>query len=1021
MLRSLARAAAEERSASRRDRVQLWFEARIGDATSNGNDARRHQWRRGPLFPAPWLGGRACLIALARLAPLVACAGALTVTSPAGAQSADVEPEASQPAEAVPVTEESLEAEPLPEDPPEIYEGDLAEVVVTGFRVSLGAALLRKQRATGQVDAIVADDIADFPDLNLAESLQRIPGVTITRNAGEGARITVRGLSGLYTRTRVNGMDTRVGVGANTGRDFDFNLFASELFNSIVVHKTATAELGDGSLGAVVDLNTGRAFNYKDGFTFVANAQGNYNDLSDTVRPRLAALASYRDPGGVWGATASAAYSMVRNDEAIGDTVRWAKANFRSVNGVACADNPGDVGCAEVSSAFHARIPRYAESIATAERLGLTAGVQLRPTDHTEVRLDALYATYVQRTDFKTIEVLFRGNEGGMDVTNYLLERNPDRYGVGNNTLTALAVDNAWVRSETFRRNTDTDFHQLTLAIDHDFTPSLSAHVLAGTSRSKGHIPRQTTLMYDDRDYNGYVYDYSQDTRFPQLAFNGPDVTDAATFTLTELRDQVHTTKNAFDTVDLRLNWRLVDALRFSVGANYKNMDFDTKQRQRDGQVCGLQLPGGVDLFDCDVDDDGMDELLGPQGQAAFTDITEYSGQTGTGSTRRWASASLEGWTGALGYYNVSLRDDLGSIRTVREQNIGAHVQADGEVEWGESGMRLMYNAGVRYVETHQTSGGYVSSDFIEIDRPKYDDWLPSANAALWLSDELVLRLAAAQVMSRPQLGDLSPGGAVDSFNYRINFQNPRLDPTRAIALDASTEWYFADESLLSLALFWKKIDSFPLRASRQGTFAETGLPATVVAPTSPAEQSLEGTCGDPVGCWEISELTNGPGATLRGLEVGFQSPFSTFYAALPPIIRGMGFMGNFTLLGSDTTYDFSGNSVKERLFGLSNRSFNATLYYEDSKFGARVSVANRSDYLTGGPNVNDNLWEFVEQTTRVDFSSSYYVLKNLEISFEALNLTDTPYDAKVDVDANRRLLYNRTGRNFLLGARFSY
>jgi hypothetical protein len=112
-------------------------------------------------------------------------------------------------------------------------DGEIPEVVVTGFRTSLGAALQKKQRATGQVDAIVAEDIADFPDLNLAESLQRIPGVAITRANGEGAQITVRGLPGLYTRVRINGMEARGNVGNSTGgggRSFDFNLFASELF-----------------------------------------------------------------------------------------------------------------------------------------------------------------------------------------------------------------------------------------------------------------------------------------------------------------------------------------------------------------------------------------------------------------------------------------------------------------------------------------------------------------------------------------------------------------------------------------------------------------------------------------------------------------------------------------------------------------------------------------------------------------------------------------------------------------------
>src|SRR5688572_18519941 len=197
----------------------------------------------------------------------------------------------------------------------------LEEVVVTGFRESLSQALDVKRDQIGAVDAIVAEDIAEFPDLNLAESLQRIPGVAITRTNGEGNQITVRGLPGLYTRVRINGMEARGNVGASatlaggTGRSFDFNLFASELFNSIVVHKTASANLDEGSLGAVVDLNTARAFNFQEGWTFVTAATGIYNDLSETVRPRLTGLVAYRDPDGIWGATASAAYQRVRLDQ----------------------------------------------------------------------------------------------------------------------------------------------------------------------------------------------------------------------------------------------------------------------------------------------------------------------------------------------------------------------------------------------------------------------------------------------------------------------------------------------------------------------------------------------------------------------------------------------------------------------------------------------------------------------------------------------------------------------------------
>ncbi len=958
------------------------------------------------------------------LAVLAACAGVLTTSLPAAAQEPAPAPEAS--AEAEPAPEASAEEEPAPGDPPEyVEEGELAEVVVTGFRYSLGAALLRKQRSTAQVDAIVADDIADFPDLNLAESLQRIPGVAITRSYGEGAQITVRGLSGLYTRVRVNGMESRAAVGNNAGRNFDFNIFASELFNSIVVHKTASADLDEGSLGAVVDLNTGRAFNYEEGFTFVTGATGAYNDLSNTIRPRLTGLVAYRDPGNVWGATASAAYSSVRNDSATGDSVRWQRGPFNSVRGVPCADDPlleMDPGCLDVNGgggvlgAQHPRIPRYGEEVNTADRLGFTAGVQFRPTDGTEIRLDALYATYDTHNDRKWLEVLFRGNEPGMDITDYRLQQLPLRYGATNNTLIAADVNNAWVRSERNAIDLESRFYQLSLALEHRYTDSFYVNALGGTTRSKGRL-NDRTADYDIRNYNGFSYDYGND-RYPVLAYGGPDVTNPANFQMTELRDRYSQTTTGFDVAELDLHLDIFDELKLAGGVNYKKATLDTQASNRDGTVCGLGL------FDCDADDDGTNEVSGPAGEAGLSNGVNYPGQVGAGSNTRWTSPTLDGWFERLGYRDVPLTDDQDGTYKVTEKNLGYFLQAKGEIMLGLGDMRLLYDAGARYVETRQSSSGYNSGVYVTIDRPAYHDWLPSANAALWLTETLVLRLAAAEVMSRPALANLSPGGTVDSFNFAVNNQNPFLNPTRATALDAAAEWYFADGSVLSLALFLKDIDSFPIRDSRTGTFASTGLPRSVIQATSPADASgpgAEGTCGNPEGCWEISELTNGPGATLKGLEVGFQAPFNALYGGLPPVIESMGIVANYTLVESNVDYDFSGTNISERLLGLSNRSYNATLYYDDSTFGARLSLAHRSDYLLNGPNLTGNLWEYAESETRLDFSSSYEVTKNLKLSLEALNILDTPTATRVDIDAERRVLYAHTGRNVLLGARVSF
>jgi iron complex outermembrane receptor protein len=977
---------------------------------------------------------------LARLATPVVCAGVLTTVLPAAAQ--DPQPaappegsaEASPPAPegsaeaSPPAPEGSTEAPPpsaeedLEPGPPNADVGDyveaegVEEVVVSGFQKSLGAALGRKQRATAQVDAIVADDVADFPDLNLAEALQRVPGVAITRTNGEGSQITVRGLSGLYTRVRINGMEARAAVGNNNGRNFDFSIFASELFNSIVIHKTASADLDEGSLGAVVDLNTARAFNYKEGFTFLAGATGAYNDLSGTVRPRLTGLIAYRDPKGVWGATASAAYSASRNDVASTDTVRWQKGPFRSVDGVVCADNPADPGCTSVNGAQHPRIPRYGEQINPSNRLGLTAGFQLHPTDTTDIRLDGLYAAYDTTTDLKYLEVLFRGNEGQMDISNPVLKGFPQRYGTGNDSLIAANVDNAFVRSERNRIELETNFYQLSLGIDQRFTDSFYANALAGSTRSKGKLPHDATVAYDMRNYNGYRFDFTDD-KYPLLAFNGLDVKEPTNYTATDLRDRHSQTTSGFDTLELDLHYDIVDQLKLAAGVNYKKATLDTKGQNRDGSICGLNL------YECDSDGDGTDDLIGAPGQAQLSETVNYPGKVGSGSNSTWTTPSIDGWFDSLGYENVPLTEDQNNTYKVTEKNLGYYLQAKGEVQLGLGDMRFLYDAGIRYVETRQSSSGFNSGVYVTVDRDPYHDVLPSANVALWVTNEAVVRLAAAKVMARPALASLSPGGTVDSFNYTVNFQNPNLNPTRATALDAAFEWYFADNALFAIAGFWKDIESFPIRQSRTGTFASTGLPASVIRPTSPADLSpdKEGTCGNPEGCWEISQLTDGPGSKVKGFEVGFQAPFNAFYKRLPLVLRDMGIIANYTYVDSKANYDFQGNTVTERLIGLSNGSYNATLYYDDSKFNARVSLAYRSDYLTDGPDRTGNLWEFVESATQVDFASGYQVTKNLKFTLEALNLIDTPYATKVDVDANRRVLYNHTGRTVLLGARFTY
>ena len=199
-------------------------------------------------------------------------------------------------AQATPV-EEITPAQPAdaaqPASPPD-DRGDV--VVISGFRGSLRAAIETKREETAIVDAISAEDIADFPDLNLAESLQRVPGVQIDRDGGEGRSINVRGLSSDFVSVQINGMEALATTGgrdgrANRNRQFDFNVFAAELFTSLKVAKSQEADVEKVLSARRYNLRSAKPFDY-DGFTFAAGAQASYNDLAEETDPRMTALIS---------------------------------------------------------------------------------------------------------------------------------------------------------------------------------------------------------------------------------------------------------------------------------------------------------------------------------------------------------------------------------------------------------------------------------------------------------------------------------------------------------------------------------------------------------------------------------------------------------------------------------------------------------------------------------------------------------------------------------------------------------
>jgi TonB-dependent receptor len=318
-------------------------------------------------------------------------------------------------------------------------------------------------------------------------------------------------------------------------------------------------------------------------------------------------------------------------------------------------------------------------------------------------------------------------------------------------------------------------------------------------------------------------------------------------------------------------------------------------------------------------------------------------------------------------------------------------------------------------VKTKQSSTGYQlvagAAQQTTVKRD-YDDILPALNVTAEVTPDFLLRFGAAKVMTRPNLGSLTPGGSLSTVGvFSVSSGNPYLEPIRATTYDLSAEWYFAKDALLSVGLFYKDIESYIQTSRISQPFNASGLPLSLL-------DGLGVSAGD---TFLFSQPVNTKGGPLKGIEVSYQQPFSF----LPGVLRHTGAIFNVTLVDSKIDY-ISARSptgfVQNDLVGLSKNAFNATLYYEDSKFSARVSGAYRDKYLTAVPSgTSTNDIDGVRSTFTVDASASYAINKRLKVTFEGLNLTDEFNDQYTDSRRDSVYVYSHTGRQFNFGLRYSF
>jgi iron complex outermembrane recepter protein len=934
-----------------------------------------------------------------------------------------------------------------------------ADIVVTGFRASLNSALSMKRREAAAIDSIVAEDIGKFPDSNLAESMQRVPGIALQRgDGGEGRNISVRGLGPAFTRTRINGMEGTSQTGSsdiygagNNGRSFDFNVFPTEIFSALSVRKTPSADVEEGSLGATVDLSAPKPMEQKEDFVLSMTARGVYNELSKEVDPRASLLVSKKFGDSGFGILGSIAYQKRHIREVGYSAVDILSAN---TNGGFCSpvgfapQNPADnaakgadaLNCSTGnprtstsaayqaiydlrrddlpntpgSGAFLPRIPRYLNSEQNQERIGGSLTLQFNPDDDTDISLDMLYSRFeVTRRDNYIAAISFARSaaNNGQPMTSVR-----DIAFDENGSLVQGVFDGVDVRSEGLVDHFVSTFKQANLNFRRRLNDSLELSGIVGFNRSIWDGKKRLQTFMDAIDTDGFTIDYSKGGTTPTLGF-GIDVNDPASFNYAPGRSdgtvlggfsyQGKPSKNTTDnmTADINLKWTVSDAFSIKGGAQYRRSNFlSTFLRPYNADTVVRALPAGTTLADITTTISGVDKLWGH------------------GAPSSWAAIDPDKWADTFGFDDVRYCGvECGGGRSrVREEVMSSYLMANFDLR-DAIGFGVRGDVGVRYVKTDMLSSGYVA--VAQASSPtgltgqfaaatnSYDDWLPSANIVVEPVENVLVRFSGAKVMARPELGLLTPTSGVNPVTRVGNVNNPFLDPIRANTFDVAVEWYFRPGSLLSAAFFYKDIKSFIQNVNSQIPFNQLGLPNAL----------LENSNTSPDELFTVSQPFNTPGGKLKGIELNAQIPF-TF---LDGFFSNFGVLANYTRVTSKIDYILASvNGVPTvtttaDLVGLSPNTASGTLYYEDDKFSIRTTGNFRDKFIRGIPASPGSDLQGNAKTFYMDASASYNVTDRLKIIVEAQNLTDEQNRLYIDSQRQDTLFETRIGRTFTFGVTY--
>ena len=892
----------------------------------------------------------------------------------------------------------------------------VGEVVVSGYRKSLADARIIKKDAVILKDVIVAEDMAKFPELNLAESLQRLPGIQITREAGEGREISLQGLGPDFTRVQLNGMevlgnnDSAMDSRGQRARDrsFDFNIFASELFSKVEVEKTFEAAQNEGGMAGTVGLFTGKPFNYGLGAKEVVSVKVGSNQYTKDIQPRVAALFSY-DWDDKFGVAVSVAYSKRQTSEQGHDDYNYDQLDPTVTSGpnqscAACDLVAAGLDISHLTPTQQAKFlagglyfpdgNRISSFNAKMERLGITGSLQWRPVSTALVTLDVLHSDFTTHRDEYHLASRPLGSgthswafdtaqapggpwpavfDQGSSITNLVWDK--------NNYVTDIAVDNSTFGTEHRRELNKTQFNQVALTGKWDITDRLEIDGHAGYERSTYDTP------YDDKLYmrakGNIIADYGANGQSASFSYPGSDLTNPANYAMDDFYYRAFNNASELQEGVANLRYKVSDVWTLRAGVSYHRFENNGADYFYDSNVNGTNAETrGTSVADISsVFTNSVGSWLSGDYQKAFAKYNEYHR---LGPTPGGVGGQIQ---------------DIEQVYTVTESTIAGYVQADWDTQL--FGKRFRGNVGLRGYNTNTESKGWIQGDSYAYlgtadVKGQYAGVLPALNTVLDLTPELLVRFSASQNLNRATLSSLAALGTAsvgDGGDISASRGNPNLKPFTDTTLDFSVEYYFGKVGLLSAGVFQKYINNFITGTTLHDIpFSQTGVsPSTIPGSTG---STLVHDFSIPVNVAGTKQLT--------GVELAAQWQFSF----LPGPFKNLGVVANYTHVNAD-----------KQLTGISPDSYNATLYYENAIWGVRSSVNYRSRYYTGiqsSPGFSADTRGF-EGTTYVDAAAFWNITPKLQFTVDAVNLTN---QKETQFFGESHYLYNQvqSGTTYMVG-----